>query len=62
MEETVDVKVQHKLFNLGVDPWPLPLPSAVLSHNELIGNLTRLVELEHKLRLATEAAQRQTAI
>jgi len=50
LEDTIDAKVQRKLQALGVDSWPMPIPAVTIAHGELIDDITRLCELEHKIR------------
>jgi len=49
-DDTPEGKVQRKLLDLGVDLWPLPVASVTIAHSELVDSLTKLVELETKLR------------
>jgi len=50
LEDTIDAKVQRKLHELGIDSWPLPVASVVIAQGKLIDDLTKLCELEHRLR------------
>jgi len=49
-DDTPEGRVQRKLQELGVDPWPLPVASITMAHSELVDDLNKLVELEHRLR------------
>jgi len=54
-DDTTEKKVQRRLEELGVDAWPLPVANVTVAHSDLVDDLTKLVELEQRLRLRASA-------
>jgi len=49
VNDTNEMRLQHKLDALGVDEWPLPFASATISHSALLEDLNKLIALERKV-------------